>query len=67
MKKIKLSLVDTDYRVQAKTEIPGNGSVDPVEAFFRKIHENLVPGQTAHLEVDGLENRRCSFEISAIE
>ena len=45
MEHIKISLVDNDYVVHAKTDIEVNGHNDPVKKFLRQIsaEENNPP------------------------
>lgn len=67
MENIKISLVDNDYIVKAETDITLNGNDELFINFFKEVSKNLIPGQTAHLEIDGLEKEHISFEISTSE
>ena len=67
MEHIKISLVDNDYVVHAKTDIEVNGHNDPVKKFLRQIREELIPGQTAHLEIEGPEKEMSTYEISVVD
>ena len=50
---IKLSLVDDDYVVRAKTDLDYSGPNNRVEAFFKEMNEELITGKSAYLEIEG--------------
>ena len=60
---IKISLIDNDYVVRAKTDLPNNQR-DPFRRFLKQISEELLPGQTAYLEIEGLKKNPITLEIS---
>ena len=64
---IKLSLIDHDFVVQAKTDLDLEGKEDLFRKFFREIDEELVTGKTAYLEIEGPENQSYTFEVSKFE
>ena len=64
MKNIKISLVDNDYVVYAQVDVLLNGADDPLTKFLQETKEKLIPGQTAHLEIEGFGKDHISFEIS---
>ena len=64
MKYIRISLVDNDYVVCAQTDVLLNGAEDPLTKFLQETKEKLIPGQTAHLEIEGFGKDHISFEIS---
>ena len=67
MKNIKISLVDNDYVVRAEADIVMKRNNDPFKKFMKEIREGLFPGETAHLEIEGLERESVTFEISVCE
>lgn len=68
MKTIKISLVDNDQVVQATKNLNLNESADQsVAAFIRQIREELVTGETAYLEIRGLQKDSLTFVISQCE
>ena len=67
MKNITISLMDNDYMVHAKTNLSGNEKNDVLMAFIRDITDGFVPGETAHLEIEGVKNKPIIFEISRSE
>ena len=64
---IKLKLVDNDYVVRAKTDLTLNGTDDLFRDFLKSIREELLPGQTARLAIEGSNMAPMSFEISHFE
>jgi len=64
MENIKIELVDNDHVVRAKTALGMNGNDDSFGKFVRQIKEELVPGETAFLEIEGSEIDPITFEIS---
>ena len=64
---MKISLIDNDYVVRAKTDLVQNGPDDPFRKFVKQIKEELVTGQTEFLEIEGSEIDPFIFEISQIE
>jgi len=67
MKNIKISLVDNDYVVRAETDIVMKRNSDSFKKFMKEIREGLVPGETAHLEIAGLDRDSFAIEISRCE
>ncbi len=67
MMDLKMSLVDNDYVVCVKTELPSKENNDNFKNFFRGINEELVTGQTAYLEVEGSGTDPAVYEISRLE
>lgn len=62
---IKISLVDNDFITQAKTILDFD---DPqsqiISKFFEQIREELMTGQSARLEIEGLRDNQFSFTIA---
>lgn len=67
VKNFQLSLVDDDYVVRTKVDYIPSGPDDPIERFIQESREKLIPGQTAHLEIKGVDMEPVSFEISRAE
>ena len=61
---IKIELLDNDYVVRAKTDLVSNGNDNSLSKFFQKIKEELLPGQTAYLEIEDVQGDPVTFEIS---
>jgi hypothetical protein len=60
----KISLVDNDYVVRAKTDLLLDGEYEKFIKFLKEINEELIIGKTAHLEIEGPEKDLITFEIS---
>jgi len=60
---LKISLVDNDYVVRAKTDFLMNGEYEKFIQFIKEIDEELITGKTAHLEIEGLDKGPITFEI----
>jgi hypothetical protein len=67
MKNIKVSLVDNDYMVHTRTNFFVNEKTDAFMKFIQEITDGFVPGETAHLEIEGVENGPVTFAISRRE
>lgn len=61
---VKISLIDNDYVVRAKTDFATNGQDDPFTKFLQQIKEELLPGQTAYLEIEDAKQDPITFEIT---
>ena len=65
MKNLKLSLINNDYAVQAHTDLNfSNHTMDHFIDFLNNIKEELVTGQTAIFEIEGIERDPVVFTIS---
>jgi len=65
MKQIKLSLIDTDQSLQAMTDLNMNADEDQkFSKFIEQLKEQLVTGQTAVLEIEGLLTKPVTLSIS---
>lgn len=64
---LKIALRDTDHVVRAKTDLSENGQDELFRKFLRQIKEELVPGQTAYLEIEDSKTDPITFEISQFE
>jgi hypothetical protein len=64
---MKISLIDNDYVVQAKTDLALNGKDETFRNFLQEIKEELFPGQTAYLEIEDSETGPITFEISHLD
>lgn len=63
MNSIKIELVDNDYVVKATTDLIHNGVDDALGKFVRKIKDELVPGESAFLEIEGSDIEPITLEI----
>ena len=66
MKKIKISIIDNDYVVRAETDLGRNAKAGSFIEFLQQVDKNLIPGETAHLEIEGIKRNPITFEISQI-
>jgi hypothetical protein len=68
MKKIRISLVNSDRVVQATKDLNDNESDDhSMASFLQQIREELVTGETAYLEIQGIQKDPVTFAISQFE
>jgi succinate dehydrogenase flavin-adding protein (antitoxin of CptAB toxin-antitoxin module) len=63
---LKISLVDNDYVIRAKTDLLLNEEYDKFIEFLNEIDEELITGKTAHLEIEGPDKSTITFEISKL-
>ena len=61
---IKISLIDNNYVVQAKTDLTQTGQEDPLSKFIEQVKEEMVTGQTAFLQIEDSKKDPITFEIS---
>jgi hypothetical protein len=64
---LKIALIDNDHVVRAKTDLSENGQDNLFRRFLRQIKEELLPGQTAYLEIEDSTTDPITFEISQFE
>ncbi|MEJ2656918.1 MAG: hypothetical protein P8012_06935 [Desulfobacterales bacterium] len=64
---LKIALIDNDHVVRAKTDLSGKGQEDSFRNFIRQVREEMVPGQTAYLEIEDSQTDPITFEISQFE
>ena len=64
---LKIALIDNDHVVRAKTDLSENGQDDSFRRFLCQIKEELLPGQTAYLEIEDSTTDPITFEISQFE
>ena len=64
---LTIALIDNDQVVRAKTDLSEKGQDDLFRRFLRQIKEELVPGQTAYLEIEDSTSDPVMFEISQFE
>ena len=64
---LKIALIDNDHVVRAKTDLSEKGQEDSFRNFIRQVREELVPGQTAYLEIEDSTTDPITFEISQFE
>ena len=60
----RIALIDNDYVVQAETDLALDGKDGTFRKFLQEIKEELLPGQTAYLEIEDSESDPITFEIS---
>ena len=63
MNRIKISLINNDQVVQAKTDLDDSQN-NAFSLFIQKIRDELVTGETALLEIESQEKNSLKFEIS---
>jgi len=63
MKKIKISLIDNDQTVRAKTDL-NDSKNNAFSSFIERIREELVTGETALLEIEEKNKNSLRFEIT---
>ena len=61
---IKISLIDNDQAIRAETDLSGNGQNDPFGTFLRQLKKEIIPGETAYLEIEDCKTDTITFEIS---
>ena len=61
---MKIALIDNDFVVRAKTDLALSGQENPFRKFLQQIKEELLPGQTAYLEIQDSKTDSITFEIS---
>jgi hypothetical protein len=64
---LTIALIDNDHVVRAKTDLSEKGQDDLFRKFLSQIKEELVPGQTAYLEIEDSTSDPVTFEISQFE
>jgi hypothetical protein len=64
---LTIALIDTDQVVRAKTDLSEKGHGESFRKFLRQIKEELIPGQTAYLEIEDSKTDPITFEISKFE
>jgi len=53
--------------VRAKTNFSEKGQEDSFRSFIRQVREELVPGQSAYLEIEDSTTDPITFEITQFE
>jgi hypothetical protein len=67
MNSLRMSLVDNDYVVRARTDLDLNGNDDRFAGFLKSVHEELVTGKTALLKLESSETGPITLEVSKYE
>ncbi|RJR35525.1 MAG: hypothetical protein C4576_25000 [Desulfobacteraceae bacterium] len=68
MSTIKISLVNMDQVVQATRDLNlADDGGHSMAAFIRQIKEELVPGETGYLQIQGFDKDPVTFAISPCE
>ena len=60
MNTFKLSLINSDQAIQARTDLDDT----QFSSFIKRVKEELVTGETATLEIEGYEKSSLRFEIT---
>lgn len=63
MTKFKISLINSDQAVQAKTDLDDTQN-KAFSSFIERIKEELVTGETALLEIEEHDKSSLRFEIT---
>lgn len=61
---ITIALIDDDQMVLAKTDLSGGTQGEAFGQFLRQMKADLLPGQTARLEIDGIKSEPLCLEIT---
>lgn len=61
---INILLIDQDQVVRAKAKLLENEQKEDASAFFNQVSRELIPGQTAMLEINGPGSDTVSLEIT---
>ena len=64
---LTIALIDNDQVVRAKTDLSEKGEDESFRNFLCQVKEELVPGQTAYLEIEDSKTDPITFEISQFE
>ena len=64
MKNVRISLIDNDFVLRAKAELPENEELAALIKLLQCFDEEFVPGEEAHLEIEGLKEYPITLEIS---
>jgi hypothetical protein len=64
---LKIALRDNDHVVRAKTDLSDKGQENSFRSFICQVREELVPGQTAYLEIEDSKTDPITFEITQFE
>lgn len=68
MDALKMSLINRDYAIQARTDLQLDSDLMEVfSSFLNRVREELVTGQTAYLHIEGKEKDAITLEISQYE
>ena len=51
---LNIRLVDNDQVVRVLTDLDAQGKEDHMRYFLHRIKEELVPGEAAYLEIEGV-------------
>lgn len=64
MNRIKMSFIDNDYAVRASTDVGAEDEQTRLSSFLEQIKEELVTGNTAYLEIEGLNGKSITLSIA---
>jgi len=63
MNRIRMSFIDNDYAVRARTDVETAGETG-LGRFLEEIREDLATGDTAYLEIEGEDGKFMTFSIA---
>jgi hypothetical protein len=64
MDRIKMSFIDNDYTVRASTDV-NEAREKGLGAFLEQIQEELATGESAFLEIRGVDGAPMRFNITS--
>ncbi|MDZ7833819.1 MAG: hypothetical protein U5L07_18920 [Desulfobacterales bacterium] len=64
MNRIKMSFIDNDYAIKASADVAAEDGKTGLSSFLELIREELVTGDTAYLEIEGLNGKSITFSIA---
>jgi hypothetical protein len=64
---VKISLIDTDYRVCARTDLEADENGKRISGLVSEINEELITGKTAYLKIEGPDIKPITLEVSKFE
>ena len=64
MNRIKMSFIDNDYAVKASTDVAAGDTRTGLSSFLEQIRDELVTGDTAYLEIEGLNGKSITLSIA---
>jgi hypothetical protein len=68
MKNIGISLINIDQSVEANAELKLSDSIGKsMKDFFQHVEEELATGETAYLEIRGVEKEPVIFSIEKFD
>lgn len=66
MNRIKMSFIDNDYAVRASADVAEENEKAGLSTFLEQIREELMTGDTAFLEIEGVNGRSVTLSIAGV-